>query len=131
MGTWDGACCRLLKNEPHSPCTTCFVSEQLLHHVDSPLVAEALDLREALNFAIRYGYGKVEGESDSMQIVRSVNGQQKVPLEIDIIEYDIHHFAKYLEVIFQTRQSNNVTHCIAHWNHRGSMLPGFWIHLVG
>ncbi|GAA0138496.1 hypothetical protein LIER_00233 [Lithospermum erythrorhizon] len=94
----------------------------LLPHVGSTLVAEAQALRQGMIFAHERRYGRIELESDSMQLIRIVNGSMKTPLEIDTIVADIIHLTKYLEVKFQyiRRQTNNVTHCIAHWDHNGA-----------
>ncbi|GAA0147872.1 hypothetical protein LIER_07468 [Lithospermum erythrorhizon] len=87
---------------------------QQINHVESALVAEALTLREALHFAIRQRQFRLEVESDSLQLIRSINRQQKTPMEIDIIVEDTHHLARYLEVKFQytSRESNNAVHCV-------------------
>ncbi|GAA0178407.1 hypothetical protein LIER_29829 [Lithospermum erythrorhizon] len=106
---------------------------------EGPLVAESLALREALAFAIRYGYGRVKVESDSIQLVWSINGEQKVPLEIEITVEDIGeiwatlHTPEYSGEIlggkfqYTTRQSNSVAHCVAHWNHRGTRDTGCYL----
>ncbi|GAA0154186.1 hypothetical protein LIER_12242 [Lithospermum erythrorhizon] len=68
-------------------------------------------LREGLNFVICNGISREEMESDSIQLIRSINGQPKLPLEIDSLVADIHHQAIYLEIKFQyvNRQSNQIS----------------------
>ncbi|GAA0160466.1 transmembrane signal receptor [Lithospermum erythrorhizon] len=96
--------------------------ETALVVVETALVVEAMKLQDGLTFAIQQGYGRIEVESDSRQLIRVISGQQKTPLLIDVVVADIHHLAKYLEVKFQytNRRTNKAAYCVAYWNHCGA-----------
>ncbi|GAA0173763.1 hypothetical protein LIER_27311 [Lithospermum erythrorhizon] len=68
--------------------------------VDSPLVVEALAIREGLHFAWGQQYRKLEVESDSRQLINAIRGEWSFPAEIEVLVVDIHHLMRYMKVKF-------------------------------
>ncbi|GAA0156729.1 hypothetical protein LIER_14152 [Lithospermum erythrorhizon] len=93
-----------------------FCAAQLQSHVciNSALVAETLACRDGLEMALRNNWPRVQIENDCKTLVMVLNGEVGIPLKIDVLVADIHHFSRLLDVMFQfiRRTSNNVAHRI-------------------
>ncbi|GAA0175009.1 hypothetical protein LIER_41834 [Lithospermum erythrorhizon] len=90
--------------------------------------AEALAVREGLEFVNRRRWQTIEVESDSQILIKSILGEFSVFLEIDLIVEDIRNQGRLLDPTFPyvRRSLNNAAHTIAHWN-CGPENEAFWL----
>ncbi|GAA0142297.1 hypothetical protein LIER_03229 [Lithospermum erythrorhizon] len=96
--------------------------------VASPLVVEALAIREGLHFAWGSGYRSIEIESDSKKLINMLRGTIGITMEVEVLVTVITPLASYLEVKFQyvKRSIHNEAHCVTYWDQRGA-LEGEWV----
>ncbi|GAA0185225.1 hypothetical protein LIER_32513 [Lithospermum erythrorhizon] len=64
-----------------------------LPNVSSPLMAEALAIRGALEFAYSNQWRKIVIESHSRHLIQVLNGRQAIPIEVEIVIDDIYCLA--------------------------------------
>ncbi|GAA0162170.1 hypothetical protein LIER_39361 [Lithospermum erythrorhizon] len=88
-----------------------------------------------ITLAWRLNHRHVELESDSKQLVHILRGEQKTPIEVEVIVGDILYLTSHIKVNikFVRRAINKAAHVIAHWEHMGSIeakwlfTPPFWL----
>ncbi|CAA7022556.1 unnamed protein product [Microthlaspi erraticum] len=68
------------------------------HFVTSPLMAEALSIRSALNHALELGITTIHLKSDARDLVRAINMQEQIA-EIYGILFDVNTFASMFSFI--------------------------------
>ncbi|GAA0162097.1 hypothetical protein LIER_18269 [Lithospermum erythrorhizon] len=120
---------QLIKNGAWDREEGAFLGAKFIHfpNVSSSLMAEALAIRSALEYACLSQWRKVEIESDSKQLIQLLNGRQNIPTEVEIVIGDIFYLVDFLKVKFQftSRVFNNVAHSIAHWDN-GELKEAIW-----
>ncbi|GAA0157463.1 hypothetical protein LIER_14723 [Lithospermum erythrorhizon] len=86
----------------------------------SSLLVEALAVKDGLKFAIELGYRKLEIESDSKYLVQILNVKGNIPMKIDVVITDVHHWSANMSVkfMFTRRNNNNAAHKLVHCNSR-------------
>ncbi|CAA7044658.1 unnamed protein product [Microthlaspi erraticum] len=84
-------------------------------HVSSPVIAEALALRSALNQALEDGIPNLLVLSDAHDLIRAINSQEQIKSIFGIL-FDIHALASLFDSIsfsFILRSENVITDSIA------------------
>ncbi|KAJ1395233.1 Ribonuclease H-like superfamily [Sesbania bispinosa] len=84
-------------------------------HTFSPLVAEALALREAVMMAYNFNWDRVVFESDNLNLIQACRGENKLAL-IEFIVENIRTLAAgflYVGFAWVSRNSNRVAHEVA------------------
>ncbi|KAI5346475.1 hypothetical protein L3X38_014354 [Prunus dulcis] len=82
----------------------------------SALMAEAEAVREALTWCLELGFDKVAVESDSLSLIKMLNKEDVVDLEIEGILFDVHclsHRAPHVEFLYAPRKCNQAAHKVA------------------
>lgn len=82
----------------------------------SALMVEAAAVRDALTWCLDLGYGKMVVESDSLSLIKMLNQEGTVDLEIDGILFDIHYLAQradHVEFLYASRICNQAAHKVA------------------
>ena len=85
------------------------------YHVSSPLMAEALAVRSAINFSLARGVEAISIFSDSQTLIKIIN-RQEMKTEIFGILHDIYHSAlsfKSVKFSFIPRLANNNADSVA------------------
>jgi ribonuclease HI len=91
-------------------------STTYLRHVASPMMAEAIAMREGLSLANRIGCSNVIAESDSTEVIQACTGEQSWWNESAAIFADCVDLASNLETIsfkYCRREANEVAHELA------------------
>ncbi|GAA0141495.1 hypothetical protein LIER_02627 [Lithospermum erythrorhizon] len=100
-----------------------------LSYTTTVVVAEAMVIRDGLEFAVNNHWQKVEIESDSKQVIQVLNGQQQALADVEVVMNDILYLGNIMEANFHfvKRTLNNVAHSIAHWGN-GDSRGATWLH---
>lgn len=94
----------------------------------SPLMAEALSLREAMAFAGNLGISSIEIENDCLELIKACKGEINRGEIFNILK-DIHHLKgsfQQIKFVWVPREANRVAHLIAYLASR-NCLPLNWI----
>ncbi|GAA0165590.1 hypothetical protein LIER_43720 [Lithospermum erythrorhizon] len=89
---------------------------QLMQQVASSLVAEAMAFREGMSFAKENKWNRVVIESNSKVLVQALRGEVPIPVEIDVLVWDVLQWRKNMDAKFQfiRRSGNNAAHLVVH-----------------